>query len=167
MRGEFTASQQRLAVFVVSQPLRRAATDLRCHLTLGCLFFLSIPEQLAHPSLALPSVPARVWSLCGDGPLLTRHTWGCFLPSIFRFPSWRCDLSPRLFPSLPPTLRRVRHQSLPLFFFPAVKVTVGWNFWTSCCCWMTANYAQTAAPSPVLSQCRGDFHCACSRHILR
>lgn len=76
-RGELTASQQRLAVFGVSQQLHRAATDLSCHLTLRCLFFLSFLSS------SLRSVPARVWSLCRHAPpfLVTRRAVFCCLYS--------------------------------------------------------------------------------------
>lgn len=125
MRGEFTASQQRLAVFGVSQQLHRAGTDSSCHLTLRCLFFLfflSSSRQLIRPPLTLRSVPARVWSLCRHALLfpVTHRAVFCFLYSG----SLLHPLIPHL--SLPVRYASAApHEMLGFFFSSCRHVTWG------------------------------------------
>lgn len=114
MRGEFTASQQRLAVFGASQQLYRAATDSSCHLTLRCLFFLSFLSS--SPQLCSC---ACVITLPPRSPL-SRHTSGCFLPSIFRFPS--SPSHPSLVSSRSLRQRRTTYDASRFFyFFPSCR----------------------------------------------
>lgn len=70
---------------------------------------LPLLPAAAHPAAtraSLCSCPCVI-TLPRRSPL-SCHTSGCFLLSIFRFPSSPSHPSPCLFPSVPPTLRRVR-----------------------------------------------------------
>lgn len=112
---------------------------------LPLLPLLPLVFAAAHPAAtraALCSCPCVI-TLLPRSPL-SHHTSGCFLPSIFRFPS-----SPS-HPSLVFSCSLRQHcatcNASGVFFrlspryprFPLVKVTVGWNFWTLCCCRVTA-----------------------------